>query len=269
MIDLNTGSGANLGPRTFGDDVNDVIDAGILARRGREPKRTYLGASLLGHPCDRYLAYDYAHVPPDEELTAAKIRIFDIGHAMEDFVAEQMGAGEDQVFKDAAARWFIDAGFDLRVKDSTGKQFGWEAIEGKMKGHVDGAFVSGPALLNRWGISYPALWETKALNNKSWNQIKKHGLKIGNERYYGQCSVNMGYMSVWHTIFTACNKNTQQMHHELIEFDPARAQLLSDRGLNTIRSHEAGALPPRCTNNRDFHICKKCDRRVGCWSDPR
>lgn len=263
-IDFNSGSGHVIGPETFSDQVNAAIDAGILARHAKEIERDYLGASMLGEACGRKLCYYYSKAPKDEDrqFTARTLRIFDIGHDMEDFLGSKDGS-QDAVFKAAASCWFHDAGFDLRVKNSQGKQFGWQALGGKMRGHIDGAFVSGPRL--KTPVTYPALWEAKALNKKNWSKIKKHGVQVGNEIYYGQCQINMAHLNVGQTIFTAVNKDTEELHHELISFVAMRAQIISDRGLSVIQAVESGHLMDREYNNEDFFKCKLCDWRKRCW----
>jgi len=263
-IDLNSGSGAKIGARTLGDDINDAIDQGILNRRAKEKRREYLGASLLGDPCVRRLCYIYAgvDVDPGKEISPKTQRIFDIGHEMEDFIAGQQ-SDADGVFKAAAVRWFHDAGFDLRTHNSKGEQFRWTAVEGKMSGAVDGVILSGPLPEK---IRYPVLWECKALGVKGWNKIKKHGVKVGSETYYGQAQVNLGYLDgTSGSLFTAINKNDESLHHELIEFDPSRAQALSDRGVDVIRAVESGHLLDRCANHSDFFVCKMCSYAERCW----
>ena len=52
------------------------------------------------------------------------------------------------------------------------------------------------------------------------------------------------------TLFTALNKDTQALHHELVAFDPPQAQALSDKAVDIIRAAEAGELPPRIAADR-------------------
>ena len=261
MIDLNSGSGVTLRPPDFADHINAAIDAGILARRAREPKRNYLGASLLGEPCTRKLVYIASGKPPDAEFTPRTLRIFDIGHDMEDFLAGE-GSEQNEVYSKAAARWFHDAGFDLRVKGRDGKQFGWEALGGWMQGHIDGVFCGGPDIP---GLAYPALWENKAVNKKSWSGFKKHGVKIKSPTYHGQTQLNMGYLDVWQTVFTTVNKDTEELNHELVSFDQSVAQRLSDRALEIKRMVEVGVVPERISQHADFYLCKMCGYARGCW----
>ena len=70
------------------------------------PPRDYLGGSRLGHPCERALQFEFAGAPKDDgaEFSGRTLRIFGIGHALEDL----------------AVRWLRGAGFDLYTRK--GKQ---------------------------------------------------------------------------------------------------------------------------------------------------
>lgn len=268
MIDLNHQSGAHDGPKTFADRVNAVIDAALLERRKKEPIRNYLGMSQIGEPCLRKLYYGYTHTPVDHgrELTARAIRIFDTGHAGEDAIALQMGGDSDSgddFFKSSAARWMKDANFKLLTRDERGQQFGVSVLGGRYAGHIDGKVISGPLTDE---IPYPVGWEHKALNVKNWNKIKKHGLKEASPLYYGQLQQYMPYMELGAFLFSATNKNTQELNHELVVYDPKDAQALSDKAVTIIRAAESGEILPRCTDNPDFYLCLFCDFKWRCWN---
>ena len=267
MIDLNSGSNAHAGPLTLSDRINDVIDAALIERRKSEPKRRYLGMSQIGEECERKLCYSYAQTPPERELTARSIRIFDTGHAGEDATALQIGARDlpqTAFFTDCAAKWLADAGFRLVTRNKDGKQFEATALDGRYGGHIDGCLLDGP-LPDL--VPYPVGWEHKALNVKNWNKIKKHGVLHASPLYYGQMQEYMAYFELKAYLFTATNKNSQELHHELVPFDARAAQELSDKAIRIIECVEAGNLLPRCTNNPDYFVCKFCDWSKRCWHE--
>ncbi len=264
MLDLNHGSGAKIAPRTISDEINDILDAGIMRKRAAEPKRNYLGASRLGDPCSRRLCYEYAgvDVDPGKELTPKMLRIFAMGHALEETAIGSFDPDAvTDTFKTAALQFFADAGFKLLTRNSKGEQFGFSVLGGKIQGHIDAAIIESPLPI----IPTPCGWEHKGLNLKAWNKVKKHGIKIANEVYFGQLQTYMGYMDLSHFVFTATNKNTSEMHHELVEFSSSRAQALSDRGVEVIRAVESGHLLDRCANHSDFFVCKMCSYSERCW----
>ena len=268
MIDLNTGSNSQVSPLTLCDKINAVIDASLIERRQKEPVRNYLGASQIGEECLRKLCYSYAHTPvdPGREISARMVRIFDTGHAAEDTVALQLGkdeSQEDAFFKNLTAKWMWDAGFRLIRKNGDGGQIGFTAVEGRFQGHTDGIITGNPFPDE---IPRPCGWENKALGQKGWNKIKKHGVKAASPVYFGQMQIYMGYLELRAYLFTALNKNTQELHHELIPYEPHAAQALSDKAVQVILSVEAGELLPRCTDSEDYFYCKWCDWRKRCWS---
>ena len=268
MIDLNHKSGASFEPQTLCDKINAVIDASLIERRKHEPIRNYLGASQIGEECLRKLYYSYSHTPvdPGRELTARAIRIFDTGHAGEDAAALAMGADDipqEEFFKTCAVRWMNDAGFKLVTRDKHGKQFGFMALDGRFGGHLDGVIISTPFPDE---IPRYSGFEHKALNAKNWSKIKKHGVKEASPVYYAQMQVYSAYMELPAFVFTATNKNTQELNHELVPYVPAEAQKQSDKAVTVIRAVEAGELLPRCTDNPDYFLCKFCDWRFNCWN---
>lgn len=266
MIDLNSGSGATIGHRTISDAVNEALDRAMLARQAKAPKRHYLGASILGHECGRRLCYEYAGTERDETLTAKQIRIFDTGHALEDAVID-IFRDDDPIYGQMTERWMKEAGFVIETRDSRGEQFGFSALDGKLQGHIDGAIIEVPWEIANKFPPMPGGLEIKGLGLKWWNKAKKHGVKVGFPQYYSQVQTYMGYLDLTWFLFTATNKNTSEMHHEIVEYDPACAQRLSDRGLEVITAVDAGHLLERCATNADYFVCKFCPFAKRCWRE--
>lgn len=251
MLDFNHGSGCvyGNGAENSAQNINDLIDAALVARNHKQPVRAYLGGSRVGEPCARRLLYEYAHVPVDEgkDFDGRILRVFDAGHK----------------FEDLSIQWFRLAGFDLRTNKRDGTQFGFSVAGGKLRGHIDGVIVGGPDV----GVAWPALWEHKALNAKSWSDLVKHGLQISKPVYFGQTQLYMAYMELAVALFTALNKDTEELYHEIVPFDAAEAQRLSDKAVAVIRAAESGELLPRIAARADFYLCRMCPYAERCWRD--
>jgi hypothetical protein len=250
MLDLNHGSGLIYGGSLVGHvatRINGLIDAALTAERKEQPPRDYLGASCIGEPCARRLVYEIIHAPPDDgrDFDGAALRIFEAGHR----------------FESLSIRWLRAAGFDLRTERRDGGQFGFSAACGRLRGHIDGVIVGGPGV----GIVWPALWEHKALNAKSWNGLVKHGLAASKPIYFAQVQLYMAYMELAVALFTAINKDTQALYHEVVAFDFAEAQALSDKAALIIRVAEAGELLPRIASASDYYLCRMCPYQRRCW----
>jgi hypothetical protein len=254
MIDLNHRSGFVYGREhpvdIAGARVNALIDRALVEANQRQAPRDYLGASRIGEPCARKLVFEITHTPPDpgKEFDGATLRIFAAGHRFEDLSIE----------------WLRAAGFDFRTHDTLGGQFGFETAGGRIKGHIDGVILGGPDI----GITWPALWEHKALKATSWNHTVKHGVRLSKPVYYGQLQIYMAYMGLSVALFTALNKDTQQLHHEVVPFNAADAQDLSDKAVQIIQTADAGELLPRIAAHPDFYLCRWCAHAQRCWELP-
>jgi hypothetical protein len=75
----------------------------------------------------------------------------------------------------------------------------------------------------------------------------------------------MAYMEIGATLFSALNKDSQALHHEVVSFDPAEAQALSDKAVDILRAVEAGEPPPRIAAASDFYLCRLCPFARRCW----
>lgn len=243
----------------FADIVNGIVDAAIVSAGAAEPPRDYLGASRLGHACERALQFEFAHAPKDEGagFDGRTLRIFGIGHALEDL----------------AVRWLRAAGFDLYTRRGSrpdGGQFGFSVAGGRIRGHVDGVIAAGPSKL---GMAVPALWECKTMNARNWRETLAKGVVVAKPIYAAQVAIYQAYMeasipgvSEHPALFTAINKDTAELHHELLPFDADLAQLMSDRAVRVLAATDADELLPRVAHDSSFHTCRMCPWSKRCWS---
>lgn len=241
--------------------INALIDDSLDAARALTPPRTYLGGSRLGQPCERALQFEFAGAPKDDgaDFDGQTLRIFEIGHALEDL----------------AIRWLRGAGFDLYTRKGNradGQQFGFSIAGGRVRGHVDGIIAAAPSQL---GLAVPALWECKTMNARNWRETVAKGVVIAKPVYAAQIALYQAYMEGSvpgicsnPALFTAINKDTAELHHELVAFDAGLAQRMSDRAVRILQATDAGELLPRIATARDFHECRLCPWGQRCWGLP-
>jgi hypothetical protein len=241
MIDFNSTS-------SIPEQVAFLVDAGLQRVRASQTPRDYLGASRLGVSCERALQYEFAKAPVDSgrETEGRTLRIFERGHVMED----------------SMIAWLRHAGFDLRTRKANGEQFGFSALDGRLQGHVDGVIVAGPD-----GFGYPALWECKCLGAKSWRDLAKNRLAVSKPVYHAQVVLYQAYLQLHEhpAIFTALNADTMEIYTELVPFDAALAQRMSDRALKVIGATDAGELLPRAYHDPTHFDCRMCSWQDRCW----
>jgi hypothetical protein len=240
------------------DQVTALIDAGLAAERQAQTPRDYLGASRLGVACERALQYEYAGAPvdPGRGFPGRLLRVFEVGHALEDL----------------AIRWLRLAGFDLYTRKASGDQFGFSVAGGRLQGHVDGVINAAPPEL---GLLCPALWECKTMNDRSWRDTVKHGMAASKPVYAAQIAVYQAYMEASipgiaqnPALFTAINKDSQELWFELVPFDGGLAQRMSDRAVRVISASAAGEALPRHATTPTHFECKACAWQDRCWGTP-
>jgi len=251
-----TGSTEDLNKNSsLSDTVNKLIDGYLQGKNAESSSRDYLGASRLGVSCSRALQYEYTHTRPDQPFPGKTLRIFEIGHA----------------FEGMALGWLIGAGFDIQTRQVDGKPFGFSVAYGKIQGHADGIIWVAPSETN---INCPALWECKSMNAKSWAQTAQKGVRVSKPIYAVQIALYQAYMeesvpgiSRNPVLFTAVNKDTAEIYHELVPFDAALAQEASDRGVNILRATQAEETLPRISVDPDYFECRFCDWKGRCWTN--
>lgn len=262
MIDLNHKSGCQYDkpdrPPGIAVAVNAAIDDALSERDRAQPPRRYVSTSGLGRECARQIQYDYLAVPKDEgrAFEPKTLRIFEAGHRAEDIVAG----------------WLRAAGFDLRTQRSDGRQFGFSALDGRFRGHIDGCLVAGPV-----AMAFPALWENKAVGAAPWKEIVKRGVVLARPIYAAQIALYQAYLDLSNpALFTALNRDTFELHCELVPFDSGLAQRTSDRAVEIVRASAMQELLPRAAADRSSAICRggwaggewhgACARQDRCWS---
>ena len=230
--------------------INKILDSKIIAHYKSQKKRDYLGVSSIGDECLRKVQLQYEG--KDAEFSASTLRTFDIGHCLEDLVAE----------------WLRIAGFDLKTKNENGEQVGFSTAEGRIKGHVDGIIHSFSeelaSVVQETGQASRLLWECKTLNHKSWQETAKKGLMLTKPIYYAQVQLYMAYLELEQCLFTALNKDSSELYFELIPFDSETAQKYSDRAVQVIQASDNNEQMPCISSDPSFFKCKICGFRNVC-----
>ena len=247
---------------TFADRLNALVDESLVADNADRSPRDYLGGSRVGVACERALQFEFTATPKDAggDFSGRTLRIFAMGHALEDL----------------AVAWLRSAGIEIFTRKGNrpdGEQFGFSAASGRLRGHVDGIITQAPETL---GLGSPSLWECKTMNARNWRSCVKDGVAKSKPVYAAQIALYQAYMepsvpgiASAPALFTAINKDTAELHHELVPFNAELAQSMSDKAVRILQATDAGELLPRLTNNPDFYECRFCSWSVRCWELPR
>lgn len=244
MIDFNSKS-------MFSDRINWFIDEPLKHEANNSPKRSYIGASIIGHPCDRHVQYHLLETRktcPKKAFSPRTIRIFDRGN----------------IYEEKARIWLKNAGF-LFGYGKHGKSF--HDFDNLFQGHVDGIITGWKKHDVQCPIPLPVLWENKCLNSKNWKKVSTDKLKDYSSIYYAQVQMYMYYTGLANCLFTAVNADTMELYHELVPYNKTEANLILARVESIINATNNNIVMQKCASKSDFYICKLCDFRKECWHE--
>jgi CRISPR/Cas system-associated exonuclease Cas4 (RecB family) len=195
--------------------------------------RPHLGASLIGHECDRYLwlTFRWAALPKFE---GRMLRLFNTGVREEARIHEELRG----------------IGVDLHIEDN-GKQIACRDASGHFGGSVDGVGRGFPEAPKTW-----AVLECKTHNASSFKSLKDKGVKDAKPRHYAQMQVYMGLMELERALYYAVNKDTDEVYTEWVHYDQATFDKLQERATRII---EATEPPQRLSDDPAHWQCKNCD----------
>lgn len=210
-----------------------AIDAAMEAQA--EPPRPHLGASILGHPCDRWLwlSFRWAAV---EKHSGRVLRLFRRGQMEEATIVEDLRA--------------VGVEIDDRQQ------------------HVDfGAHVSGSidAIITGGVPEAPRkrhIAEFKTHSKKSFDDLEKNGVEKSKPMHWAQMQLYMAGTKIDRALYVAVCKDDDRLYTERVQYDKAAAEKLIERGRRIALSDRmpepvAGASP-------SWYQCKFCPAFAFC-----
>ena len=215
--------------------IKERINESSINRYQEPNERTHLGASIIGHPCQRYLYYKFRWIK--RELFDGRMhRLFNRGHREESQLVEILRSCNLTVFE--------------HDPNAEGKQFRIAGFGDHYGGSLDGLGIL-PTDLS--GVKL--LPEFKTHNQKSFDDLVKHGVKTSKPRHFAQMSEYGPVYNLKYGLYMAVNKNTDDIHIEIIELDWRLGALLATKAGNIIA---ARSPPERISETPTFHECKYC-----------
>jgi len=198
-----------------------------------QDKRDYLGMSLVGHPCSRYIWFSFRWAFT-EMFSARIIRLFNRGHREEEVMVaelEKIGIKCHSFQQEFISCW------------------------GHMKGHCDGmadGVIEAPKTRH--------LLEFKTMSDKYFKEVCKLGVEQSKPIYYGQCQIGMKHYNLKRCLFMAVNKNDDSYYVERIKYDKDYADELEDKAKGIILSE----VPIQAPFKPTWYLCKFCPAQYIC-----
>lgn len=208
-----------------------------------EPSRGHLGASQIGHHCDRYLWLSFRWACP-EQFQGRILRLFRRGHNEEAGVISDLRA----------------AGCEVMDADGTGRQYGFR--DGHFAGSIDGMVLAGiPEAPTK-----PHVLEAKTHSLKSFNDVVAKGVKASKPMHYAQMQTYMARMSVDRALYFAVCKDDDRIYTERVRLDKYEADRLAERAQRIIASDR---MPEPISADPTWYQCKFCAAADLCHGNKR
>lgn len=204
--------------------------------------RSHLGASVIGHPCERHLWYHFRWTTR-EPFTGRQLRLFNRGHREEARFVE----------------WLRGIGFNVEDETEDGKQVRIAGVSGHFGGSLDGQ-TDIPA----WLVEVCAklaelgrfLLEFKTSGTgRSFTDLRAKGVRGAKPRHFAQMSVYGHKRGLRYALYLCINKNDDDIYVEIVELDHVLAETLEAKAHNVIT---AQTPPGRISESKAWFDCKWC-----------
>lgn len=202
--------------------------------------RTHLGASIIGHECERYIWFSFRWMYYHKHSGRMQ-RLFQRGHLEEDRVLQ----------------WLRGVGFRTQQTAVDGKQIRIVFADGHGGGSTDGVAL----LPARYGTFEPVLLEIKTQKDKKFNILQGSGVQKEKPMHFIQMCVYGRQLGIHYALYIAVNKEDDDLNVELIELDWGLADAEIAKGESIIN---AKFPPKRISDNPSFWKCKFCDAAAIC-----
>lgn len=201
--------------------------------------RSHLGASIIGHSCDRWLWFSFRWIQR-EDFDGRMLRLFRRGQEEEaPLINDLRRAG-------------------LKIADidpATRKQFNFKV--GFFAGSMDGIILEGvPEAPNKQHIL-----EIKTHSKKSFDALEKDGVEKSKPMHYAQMQVYMGAMQIDRALYVSVCKDDDRIYTERVRYVPEIFQKLTERAQRIITSDR---MPEPLSADPTWFECKFCAAHPVC-----
>lgn len=216
------------------------IDAAYEEKEGQQKPRFHLGASAIGHRCERWLWLSFRWCA-QEKFDGRMLRLFQRGQREEDYAIGNLRAAGLEV---------------LETDPETGRQFRF--FSGGFGGSCDGIILSGvPEAPHK-----RHLLEIKTHSRKSFDDLAAKGVKESKPQHYVQMQVYMAAFDLDAAIYYAVCKDDDRLHIERVKYEKEVADWAVRRAERIIQDNR---MPPRLGKDATWHECKFCPAADICY----
>lgn len=202
--------------------------------------RSHMGASVIGGDCARAIWYGFRWATK-KKFDARILRLFNRGHLEEArFIA-----------------LLLMIGCEVYQQDKDGNQFRIHDAGGHFGGSGDGVVIGLPDL----APGQTAVAEFKTHSEKSFKDVQAKGVRESKFEHFVQMNVYMRKMGIACALYMAVNKNTDEIHAEIVHLDVSVADQFIDRGRVLVFEVQP---PKKLSDSPGYYKCRFCDHRPVC-----
>lgn len=204
--------------------------------------RGYIGCSVIGHECDRYIWLNKYGKQLKYEIPFRLGRIFERGNLEEERIfssLKKLSCVELLSTQLSFASSILQGSCDAVIRDKPGNQY---------------------------------ILELKTMNDGNFKRLKKHGLSKSNATYWSQCqaymhlAIELLLLDFKGVLFLAVNKNDESMYEEFIEYDPMFGEGLVAKAKRIGQLNE---IPDGIFSaEKKPQACFNCSFHKHCYGEP-
>lgn len=215
--------------------IASLIDA--YHEQRKDKPRPHLGASLLGHHCDRWLWLSFRWAV-QEQFPGRILRVFRRGHMEEDVIVSDLRA----------------IGVDLR---HTGKTQRRVLFGAHVSGSLDGIAERGVpgAEKTRHVVEF------KTHSKKSFDDLERHGVQKSKPQHWFQMQAYMHGTEITRALYVAICKDDDRIYTERVKYEREAAEDVIARGRSITL---ADRMPPPISTDPSWYQCKFCAAHSFC-----
>ena len=201
-----------------------------------EVPRPHLGASTLGHVCDRWLwlSFRWAVQP---SFPGRILRLFRRGHQEEANIISDLRA----------------IGIDVRKVSSQHRVDFGSHVFGSLDAIIDKGVPEAPKSKH--------IAEFKTHSKKSFDALAKDGVEKSKPEHFVQMQVYMAGTGIDRALYLAVCKDDDRIHTERVKFDKDVAGKAIERGQRIALTDR---MPEPISSDASWYQCKFCDAHEFC-----
>jgi hypothetical protein len=217
-----------------------LVDAAVERHDQENSKpRSHMGASMLGHDCERYLWLSFRWAFKNG-FSGRMLRLFK--------------RGQDEEL--SIVRYLKMAGLQTEFTELDHKQ---KRVE--LGGHVSGSM---DGIVNYGVPQAPQkkhVLEIKTHNDKSFKLLLKDGVEKSKFQHFVQMQVYMHGEGIDRALYVAINKNDDTIYTERVRYKKTIAEKYIEKGKRISLTQSS---PLKISEDKTFYKCKWCDAKDVC-----